>query len=109
MGSNFDGFSRVGSRLLVGAMPIDPARAAAKSDNISAGRFVATIVSILAGFSTIRIVMASTYILSHSTSLKFFATSVATLSQNTIPFRCALLFVTTVNLSLLQMKIALYA
>lgn len=36
IGSNMDGFSRVGSRLLVGAMPIDPARAAARSDRISA-------------------------------------------------------------------------
>ena len=36
MGSNIDGFSLVGSRLLVGAIPIDPARAAARSDRISA-------------------------------------------------------------------------
>ncbi|KAI6748166.1 hypothetical protein HG531_008708 [Fusarium graminearum] len=36
MGSNMDGFSRVGSRLLVGAMPIEPARAAARSERISA-------------------------------------------------------------------------
>lgn len=36
MGSNIDGFSRLGSRLLVGAMPIEPARAAAKSERISA-------------------------------------------------------------------------
>lgn len=31
-----EGFSRVGSRLLVGAIPIDPARAAARSERISA-------------------------------------------------------------------------
>lgn len=36
MGSNIDGFSRVGSRLLVGAIPMEPARAAARSDRISA-------------------------------------------------------------------------
>lgn len=36
MGSNIEGFSLVGSRLLVGAIPMDPASAAAKSDKISA-------------------------------------------------------------------------
>lgn len=36
MSSNIDGFSRVGSRLLVGATPMKPARAAARSDRISA-------------------------------------------------------------------------
>lgn len=36
MGSNMDGFCLVGSRLLVGAMPIEPAKAAARSDRISA-------------------------------------------------------------------------
>lgn len=36
MGSNMDGFSRVGSRLDVGAIPMDPANAAARSDKISA-------------------------------------------------------------------------
>ncbi|KAI9903736.1 hypothetical protein N3K66_000265 [Trichothecium roseum] len=36
MGSNMEGFSRVGSRLLVGAMPMEPARAAARSERMSA-------------------------------------------------------------------------
>lgn len=36
MGSNMLGFWRVGSRLLVGAMPMDPARAAARSERMSA-------------------------------------------------------------------------
>lgn len=36
IGSNIDGFSLVGSRLLVGAIPIDPARAAARSERMSA-------------------------------------------------------------------------
>jgi hypothetical protein len=36
MGSNIDGFCRVGSKLLVGAIPIDPAREAARSERISA-------------------------------------------------------------------------
>ena len=36
IGSNMLGFSRVGSRFEVGAMPMDPARAAARSDKISA-------------------------------------------------------------------------
>jgi len=36
MGSNMDGFSRVGSRLDVGAIPILPARAAARSERMSA-------------------------------------------------------------------------
>lgn len=36
IGSNMDGFSLVGSRLLVGAMPMEPANAAARSDRISA-------------------------------------------------------------------------
>ena len=36
MGSNMLGFSRVGSRFDVGAMPMEPARAAAKSERMSA-------------------------------------------------------------------------
>jgi hypothetical protein len=36
IGSNIEGFSRVGSRLLVGAIPIEPASAAARSERISA-------------------------------------------------------------------------
>jgi hypothetical protein len=36
IGSNMDGYVRVGSRLLVGAIPIEPASAAARSDKMSA-------------------------------------------------------------------------
>ena len=36
MGSNIDGFWRVGSKLLVGAMPMEPAKAAARSERMSA-------------------------------------------------------------------------
>lgn len=60
-------------------------------------KFEATIVSIDSGFNTIRQVIASTSILSVVTSGKSFATSVATSSQRTIPFRCALLLDTTVR------------
>jgi hypothetical protein len=60
-------------------------------------KFVATIVSSDLGSNTIRHVMASTIALSHFTSGKSFATSAATSSHMTMPFRCALLFVTTVN------------
>lgn len=60
-------------------------------------KLVATIVSKLAGFKTIRVVIASTNILSTVTSGKSTATALATSSHSTIPFRCALLFVTTVN------------
>lgn len=60
-------------------------------------RLVATIVSKLAGSKTILVVIASTNILSTVTSGNSAATALATSSQSTIPFRCALLFVTTVN------------
>lgn len=36
IGSNIEGCSRVGSRLLVGAMPMEPANAAARSEMMSA-------------------------------------------------------------------------
>src|SRR5271155_4773712 len=45
-------------------MPSDPASAAARSDNMSAWRFDATIVSRLAGRIVMRMVIASTSILS---------------------------------------------
>lgn len=61
-------------------------------------RLVATIVSNDFGSSTIRQVIASTSILSHFTSGKSCATSAAISSHSTIPFRCALLFVTTVSI-----------
>ena len=60
-------------------------------------RLVAAMVSIVSGFNTIRVVMASTSILSTVTSGNSFAISAATSSHITIPFRCALLFVTTVR------------
>ena len=55
-----EGFAREGSRLAVGPIPMDPARAAARSDKISAWRFVATMVSRDLGSWTIRTVIAST-------------------------------------------------
>lgn len=60
-------------------------------------RLVATMVSIVSGFNTMRVVIASTSILSTVTSGNSLATSCATSSQSTIPLRCALLFVTTVR------------
>lgn len=60
-------------------------------------RLLATIVSMLSGFNTIRVVIASISILSTFTSGNSLATSMATSSQSTIPLRCALLFVTTVS------------
>ena len=52
------------------------------------------------GFNTILVVIASTNILSTVTSGNSSATSAATSSQRTIPFLCALLFVTTVSIFL---------
>jgi hypothetical protein len=68
-----------------------------KTSKAKLTKFVATIVSSDSGFSTIRHVIASTSILSTVTSGKSLATSAATSSQSTIPFRWALLFVTTVS------------
>ena len=51
---------RSGFRFAVGAMPSEPESAAARSERMSACRFVATITSMVAGFRTIRVVMAST-------------------------------------------------
>ena len=59
---------RSGLRLAVGAMPSEPASAAARSDRMSACRLVATIVSSVSGRSVMRMVMASTSILSQVTS-----------------------------------------
>ena len=50
IGSNIEGASRSGLRLAVGAMPSEPASAAARSDRMSACRLVATIVSSVCGF-----------------------------------------------------------
>lgn len=60
-------------------------------------KFVATIVSSDSGLRTILQVIASTNILSTVTSGNSLATAAATSSQSTIPFRWALLFVTTVR------------
>ena len=79
------------------ARPSEPASAAARSDRMSACRLVATIVSSVCGFMTMRIVMASTSILSHVTSGNSCATSAAISSHMTIAWRCALLLVTTVS------------
>jgi hypothetical protein len=59
-------------------------------------KFVATIVSMLSGLSTILVVMASTNIFSTFTSGHFAAVWAAISSQSTMPFLWALLFVTTV-------------
>lgn len=60
-------------------------------------KFVATIVSKLSGFKTMRVVIASTSILSTLTSGKSLATVQAVSSQRTMPLRWALLFVTKVS------------
>ena len=54
-------------------------------------------VSSVCGFATIRIVIASTSILSHATPGNSAATSAAISSHITIAWRCALLLVTTVR------------
>lgn len=65
-----DGFLRVGSRFAVGAIPIDPANAAARSERISACRLVARMVSRERGLRTIRTVIASTVSLNEHTKVK---------------------------------------
>jgi hypothetical protein len=78
-------------------MPIDPANAAARSDRMSACRLVATMVSMVCGFIVIRIVIASTSILSQVTSGNSVAISAAISSHITIAWRCAFDLVTTVS------------
>ena len=85
IGSNIEGVVRSGLRLAVGAMPSEPASAAARSDRMSACRLVATIVSSVSGLSVIRMVMASTSILSQVTSGNSLATSAAISSHITMP------------------------
>jgi hypothetical protein len=70
-------------------MPIEPARAAARSLSMSACRFVATMVSREDGSNVILTVMASTSILLTVTSGYSLATWKATSSQRTRPDRCA--------------------
>ena len=64
---------------------------------MSACRLVATTVSMLPGFITMRMVMASTSILSQVTSLKSAATSTAISSHITMACRWAFDLVTTVR------------
>src|SRR5262249_50655266 len=84
IGSNMDGKVRSGLILPVGAMPSEPASAAARSDRMSACRLVATMVSIVCGCITIRMVIASTSILSQVTSLNSCATWAAISSHITM-------------------------
>ena len=97
IGSNMDGLLRSGLRFAVGAMPSEPASAAARSDRMSAWRLVATMVSSVSGFSVMRMVIASTSILSQLTSGNSRATSAAISSHITMPWRCAFDLVTTVR------------
>ena len=64
---------------------------------MSAWRLVATIVSSVSGFSVMRIVMASTSILSHPTSGNSLAISAPISSHITIAWRCAFDLVTMVR------------
>ena len=84
MGSNIEGASRSGLMFAVGAIPSEPANAAARSDKMSACRLVATTVSSVCGFITIRIVIASTSILSQLTSGNSAAISAAISSYITM-------------------------
>src|ERR1700750_280259 len=81
MGSNIEGASRPGLMFAVGAIPGEPAIAAARSERMSACRLVATMVSSVCGFITIRMVIASTSILSQVTS----GNSAATLGGDLVP------------------------
>src|SRR5215510_13407460 len=63
IGSNIEGNCRSGLRLAVGAMPSEPANAAAKSDKTSACRFVATIVSRVSGRITMRMVCVDQHLI----------------------------------------------
>ena len=64
---------------------------------MSACRLVATIVSSVPGLRVIRMVIASTSILSQVTSGNSAATSAAISSHITMPWRCAFDLVTTVS------------
>src|ERR1700761_3360130 len=65
-------------------MPSEPAKAAARSDRMSACRLVATTVSMVCGRITMRMVMASTSILSKLTSGNSAAISAAISSHITM-------------------------
>ena len=97
IGSNIEGNRRSGFKLAVGLSPIEPVKAAARSDRMSAWRLLATIVSIVSGCRTMRTVIASTSIRSHATSGNSRATSRAISSQSTKPNCCAFDFVTIVS------------
>ncbi len=83
-GSNIDGWSRGGLMFPLGATPIDPATAAARSERMSPNRLEATMTSRLRGLSTTRAASASTSILSSSTPPASATTSATTSSQNGI-------------------------
>src|SRR3990172_9286250 len=97
IGSNIDGNLRSGFRFAVGAMPSDPDSAAARSERMSACRFDATMVSSEPGFSTMRVVTASTSSRSHFTSGNSFASPKKITSHSTMPWRWAFDFVTRVR------------
>src|SRR6185503_17720089 len=97
IGSNIEGKRRSGLRLAVGAMPSEPDSAAARSERMSACKFEATITSIASGFSTMRVVAASTRMRSVFTPGKSFAVSWKTSSHSTMPWRCAFDLVTSVR------------
>ena len=83
-GSNIDGCWRVGSRLALAAMPIDPATAAVRSDRMSPKRLDARITSSKRGSSTTRAASASMRSERHCTVAKPSARRATTSSQNGI-------------------------
>ena len=100
IGSNIEGKLKDGFKFAVGAIPILPLKAAARSLKISACRFVATTTSIDLGSKTILVVIASTNIRSISISPYSLHNLSNTSSHITIPCRWAFDFVTNVNLFL---------
>ena len=97
MGSNIEGNSPSGFKFAVGAIPILPLSAAAKSLRISAWRLVATTTSIDLGSRTMRVVIASTNILSIIKSRYSLRSWSKISSHITMPCLCALDLVTKVN------------
>ncbi len=67
--------------LPLGATPMEPAAAAARSDRMSPNRLDATMTSRLSGLSTIRAARASTSILSRLTPAPLVSTTSATTSS----------------------------
>ncbi len=89
-------FVLAGSKLFDAAIPIDPAKAAGRSDKMSIWNFISKLVFRLVGFHYSHSHGINKY-LSPLTSGKFFETSFATSSQRTFPFLRELLFVTTIS------------